>query len=630
VDPGYVDVVLDGANKLLVEASGTTITDDLTINGDLFVDGTTWVVHNQEVTTSDNIIVINNGETGPGVTAGSAGIEVDRGSETNYQFLFVEASDTFRIGEIGSLQAVATREDSPTDLRVPWWNDTNKKFETLGGTFITINDSGDTIAASINDVQKLSITASSMQLGDTASGEYILVNGGAGNLQFYTVGKQLELDSNGMTLASGASVNEFSTDGTLAGDSDDAVPTEKAVKTYVDTEIANIAADQIIAGDSYVKVVDDGTAAGYIEVVADGVQVQYWDAQAATLRMGKASAAGRVEVSDTEVSMSIGATKVIAATETDVEIAGDLYVDGDLYPVDTTGLTVVGTMSVNTPIEPEHATTKAYVDAIVGTEIVSGIADLVNGDSTASIAFEAAQADTNYVITTHLVNTTDANPSIYVHMTTDYDVNGFTEIFSGPMDSANYKLHYQITRDDSEESVPCGIQYVNYNTDAYWQDDLGDAEFTYPENQWLCTWGNDGENTDANAALAPSGGWQVDFRTENKQESGEIKITCAAGTADPGTMDNDGEDGHPLTVKITINGTEHTGTFQGLGGGSSSRVWNFDDIDEGDGDISSIEFSAVNGNNVDEGSFFVTGIEFYVDTCDLTPGGVWGDGGGEG
>jgi len=32
-------------------------------------------------------------------------------------------------------------------------------------------------------------------------------------------------------------VNEFSTDGTLAGDSDLAVPTEKAVKTYVDTEI---------------------------------------------------------------------------------------------------------------------------------------------------------------------------------------------------------------------------------------------------------------------------------------------------------------------------------------------------------------------------------------------------------
>ncbi len=35
----------------------------------------------------------------------------------------------------------------------------------------------------------------------------------------------------------GAEINEFSTDGTLAGNSDLAVPTEKAVKTYVDTAV---------------------------------------------------------------------------------------------------------------------------------------------------------------------------------------------------------------------------------------------------------------------------------------------------------------------------------------------------------------------------------------------------------
>jgi len=38
----------------------------------------------------------------------------------------------------------------------------------------------------------------------------------------------------GVTLKSGTEVNEFSTDGTLSGNSDSAVPTEKAVKTYVD------------------------------------------------------------------------------------------------------------------------------------------------------------------------------------------------------------------------------------------------------------------------------------------------------------------------------------------------------------------------------------------------------------
>ena len=40
-----------------------------------------------------------------------------------------------------------------------------------------------------------------------------------------------------VSLANGTGINEFSTDGTLSGDSNDAVPTEKAVKTYVDSRV---------------------------------------------------------------------------------------------------------------------------------------------------------------------------------------------------------------------------------------------------------------------------------------------------------------------------------------------------------------------------------------------------------
>jgi len=46
----------------------------------------------------------------------------------------------------------------------------------------------------------------------------------------------------------GATINEFSTDGTFADNSDEAVPTEKAVKTYVDGKVAGASA--IIAGAS--------------------------------------------------------------------------------------------------------------------------------------------------------------------------------------------------------------------------------------------------------------------------------------------------------------------------------------------------------------------------------------------
>lgn len=58
-----------------------------------------------------------------------------------------------------------------------------------------------------------------------------------GSIVSYNVG--LKLDTSGLITIPGSlnltnTINEFSTDGTLAGDSDSAVPTEKAVKTYVD------------------------------------------------------------------------------------------------------------------------------------------------------------------------------------------------------------------------------------------------------------------------------------------------------------------------------------------------------------------------------------------------------------
>lgn len=58
----------------------------------------------------------------------------------------------------------------------------------------------------------------------------------AGDIDFYTTNiLRGAFSSAGLfSLTSGTGINEFSTDDTLAGDSDDAVPTEAAVKGYVD------------------------------------------------------------------------------------------------------------------------------------------------------------------------------------------------------------------------------------------------------------------------------------------------------------------------------------------------------------------------------------------------------------
>lgn len=70
----------------------------------------------------------------------------------------------------------------------------------------------------------------------------------------------LKADSTGLTLQLGTNINEFSTDGTLSGNSDDAVPTEKAVKTYVDNiqALDTLSGMQgVVSGDSTCTVVFD-------------------------------------------------------------------------------------------------------------------------------------------------------------------------------------------------------------------------------------------------------------------------------------------------------------------------------------------------------------------------------------
>lgn len=115
-------------------AGDKTFSNDVTIQGNLVVNGTQTTVNSTEVTTADNQIVLNNGEVGAGVTSGKAGIRVDRGTATDYEFVFDETDDSFKIGESGSLQKVATRENTPLDTGLAVWDSTTSKFNTIEKT----------------------------------------------------------------------------------------------------------------------------------------------------------------------------------------------------------------------------------------------------------------------------------------------------------------------------------------------------------------------------------------------------------------------------------------------------------------------------------------------------------------
>lgn len=90
-------------------STGVANINELVVAGNLTVKGESFTVESTTVTTKDNIIQVNAGEVGPGVTAGSAGLSVDRGSESEYLMVFDEADDMFKVGMKDDLETIATR-----------------------------------------------------------------------------------------------------------------------------------------------------------------------------------------------------------------------------------------------------------------------------------------------------------------------------------------------------------------------------------------------------------------------------------------------------------------------------------------------------------------------------------------
>jgi hypothetical protein len=159
-----------------------TFQQDVVVQGNLTVSGTQFIANVEIVQVEDNIMLLNNGEPGAGVTERYAGIEIERGSSTNYLAVFDENSDSFYVGISGSLQPVATREESPISSGVALWNDTLKRFDTISSSVIhnrshTITSTADHTAGNnkvfysngSGQVQELSLGVSGTMLVSTGT-----------------------------------------------------------------------------------------------------------------------------------------------------------------------------------------------------------------------------------------------------------------------------------------------------------------------------------------------------------------------------------------------------------------------------------------------------------------------------
>lgn len=186
----FNDVQVDGTlSSDDITAATMTASGNVVVQGNLTVNGTTTTVNSNEVNIGDAVMLLNSDETG--AASQNAGIEIERGTDTNVSFLWDEAADKWTVGA-GTFVAATVEADVTGDLTGDVLasdasvlvDHTNKEFEGNANsadalsTARTITIAGDQ-AGSVSfdgsgDVTiNVATQADSVDLGAHTTGDYI-------------------------------------------------------------------------------------------------------------------------------------------------------------------------------------------------------------------------------------------------------------------------------------------------------------------------------------------------------------------------------------------------------------------------------------------------------------------------
>lgn len=100
------------------------------INGNIYQQGSTYETHAEEVFTKNDKITLRDGATAGLTTGQYAGFIVKKYDGVNDGHLIVDKDGIGRIGDVGSEQPLATREETPLNNGTAKWNSSNLRFET--------------------------------------------------------------------------------------------------------------------------------------------------------------------------------------------------------------------------------------------------------------------------------------------------------------------------------------------------------------------------------------------------------------------------------------------------------------------------------------------------------------------
>lgn len=287
---------------------------------------------------------------------------------------------------------------------------------------------------------------------------------------------QLDLEGGSLVFTLGTSINEISIDGTLGDNSDDAVPTEKAVKTYVDNQIAGGTLD--IAGDTGTGTVDLATETFAIVGTSNEIETAAGGSGGSVLTIGLPSVV-QVVTSIEAPTITDGTASLNAGSLTSVKLGsltsngfvktsgsdGTLSVDTNTYLTANQSITLsgdvsgTGTTAITTTIGADKVK-----DSMIDWGSGAGQVDTSDVPEGSNLYFTTGRVDTqvqgaSYAITgAWTFNTTLPTSSLVPGDDNDFANKAYVDSVSQGLDWQESVLGYQT--DPPTSGLTDGDRYI--------------------------------------------------------------------------------------------------------------------------------------------------------------------------